>query len=255
MIGDSLNERLYGLIGFPLKHSFSQEFFNEKFEGEKIAARYVNFEIPSIDRLRDVLATHPNLCGFNVTIPYKVKVMDYLDAIDPDAKAIGAVNVVKLFRQPDGSVSLKGYNSDVIGFGDSIQPMINPAVHKRALVLGTGGASKAVSHALRKLGVEVMLVSRTKRDGLLTYEEITPEVLSQYLIVVNTTPLGMYPNVDECPKLPYDALTAQHICYDLIYNPDTTLFLRRSHLAGATIKNGLEMLLLQAFVSWNIWNK
>lgn len=248
-------ERLFGLIGYPLGHSFSQSFFNSKFEAENINARYVNFEIPNIEELPGVVAGHPNLRGFNVTIPYKERIIEYLDAIDPEAKAIGAVNVVKIYRQPDGSLSFKGYNSDAIGFGDSIKPMLEPGVHDRALILGSGGAAKAVAHALDKLGVAAVIVSRTKRPGVLTYEELTPEIISSHRVIINTTPLGMYPNVDECPDIPYGSLTDKHICYDLLYNPDTTLFMKKSAQAGATVKNGLEMLLLQAFVSWNIWNK
>ena len=248
-------ERLFGLIGYPLGHSFSQGFFNRKFEAENINARYVNFEIPSIEQLPGVVAGHPNLRGFNVTIPYKERIIEYLDAIDPEAKAIGAVNVVKIYRQPDGSLSFKGYNSDAIGFGDSIKPMLVDGVHDRALILGSGGAAKGVAHALDKLGVAPVVVSRTKRPGVLTYDELTPEIIASHRVIVNTTPLGMYPNVDECPPIPYASLTEQHICYDLLYNPDTTLFMKKAAEAGAITKNGLEMLLLQAFVSWNIWNK
>jgi len=255
MANNSDYKRLYGLIGFPLGHSFSQNFFNQKFESEKIDARYVNFEISSIDMLEQVLALNPNLAGFNITIPYKEKIFAYLDAVDPEARAIGAVNVVKVFRQPDGSRSLKGYNSDSIGFWDSLRPMLIGGVHTRALVLGTGGASKAVAHALEANGIEVKKVSRTAKPGVLTYGELTPEIIADYKIIVNTTPVGMYPHVDECPPIPYSGLGHDHICYDLLYNPDKTLFMKKSVSAGATVKNGLEMLLLQAFVSWNIWKK
>lgn len=247
--------RLFGLIGFPLGHSSSQDFFNKKFESEKIDAHYVNFEISSIEKLEEVLATYPNLAGFNVTIPYKLKILRYLDALDPEAKAIGAVNVVKIFKQPDGSISLKGYNSDCIGFGDSIAPMLKDGDYSKALVLGTGGAARAVVHALEKLGVKATMVSRNKKHGVLTYGELTPQLISEYKIIVNTTPVGMYPHVDECPPIPYSGLGPEHICYDLLYNPNTTLFMKRSAEMGAQTKNGLEMLLLQAFVSWNIWKK
>ncbi len=255
MIGNGNHERLFGLIGFPLGHSFSQNFFNQKFESERIDARYVNFEIKTIDRIPEMLAAHLNLAGFNVTIPYKEQIFKYLDAIDPEAKAIGAVNVVKVFRQPDGSRSLKGYNSDCIGFGDSIRPMLRAGLHTKALILGTGGASKAVSFALRKLGLSTQKVSRTSKPDAISYGELTPEMVAGCKVIVNTTPLGMYPHVDECPDIPYEALTPDHICYDLLYNPDTTLFMKRAAEHGAMVKNGLEMLLLQAFVSWNIWNK
>lgn len=247
--------RLFGLIGFPLSHSFSQNFFNQKFETEKIDALYVNFEIPSIESLPEILVAYPNLAGFNITIPYKEKIFEYLDAVDPEARAIGAVNVVKIFKQPDGSISLKGYNSDHTGFADSIRPLINPEIHTKALVLGSGGASKAVVHALRGMGVETTVVSREGKNGAVTYDELTPEMVAEHKIIVNATPLGMYPHVDECPAIPYYAVTPEHICYDLLYNPDVTLFMKRCAENGASVKNGLEMLLLQAFISWNIWNK
>lgn len=248
-------QRLYGLIGRKLGHSFSSDFFNRKFSAENIPARYVNFEISEIEHLPGLVAAHPDLAGFNVTIPYKERIIEYLDAIDPEAEAIGAVNVVKIYRQPDGSLSFKGYNSDSVGFADSIRPLLDPAVHRKALVLGSGGASKAVSHALRSLGVEPVIVSRSGRRGTLTYAGLTPDVMGKHTVIVNTTPLGMYPDVDSCPDIPYGLLTSRHICYDLLYNPDTTLFMKKASAAGAVTKNGLEMLLLQAFVSWNIWNK
>ncbi|MDE7466758.1 MAG: shikimate dehydrogenase [Muribaculaceae bacterium] len=255
MKSNSDYKRVFGLIGYPLTHSFSHTFFNQKFESEHIDAVYVNFEIPRISDLAEIIAANRNLAGFNVTIPYKEQIFEYLDAVDPEAREIGAVNVVKVFHQPDGSRSLKGYNSDSIGFGDSIRPMLTPDIHRRALILGTGGASKAVEFALRKLGLDTIKVSRTKSPGVLTYTELTPEVMATHHVIVNTTPLGMYPHVDECPDIPYHLLTPDHICYDLLYNPDITLFMRKSAERGATVKNGLEMLLLQAFVSWNIWNK
>lgn len=248
-------EKIYGLIGYPLTHSFSQTFFNQKFESEKINARYINFELKEIGLIEEILIEYPNLRGFNVTIPYKEQIFNYLDAVDSEAQAIGAVNVVKIYRQPDGSVSLKGYNSDYTGFADSIRPLINPEIHKKALVLGSGGASKAVTHALRSMNIEPVIVSRTSRPGMLTYEELSHDVIDEHKVIVNTTPLGMYPHTDECPPIPYHYLTADHICYDLLYNPDVTLFMKRAAEQGASVKNGLEMLLLQAFISWNIWNK
>ena len=248
-------QHVYGLIGYPLSHSFSQNFFNQKFETEKIDALYINFEIPEIEQLGDILSDYPNLAGFNVTIPYKERILDFLDALDPEAKAIGAVNVVKVYRQPDGSVSLKGYNSDCAGFADSIRSLINPEIHKKALVLGSGGAAKAVIHALEGLGIKTQIVSRTKKENAITYSELTPEIVADHKVIVNTTPLGMYPHTDECPDIPYSAITPEHVCYDLLYNPDTTLFMKRSAENGASVKNGLEMLLLQAFISWNIWKK
>ncbi|MDE6489916.1 MAG: shikimate dehydrogenase [Muribaculaceae bacterium] len=245
-------DRLYGLIGYPLGHSFSQNYFNQKFDAEGISARYVNFEIPDIGDIMEVVAENPNLGGLNVTIPYKEQVIPYLDELDPDAAAIGAVNVIKFIRDR-GRLKFKGYNSDVIGFSDSIRPMLTPARDK-ALILGTGGAAKAVAHGLRSMGVEPVYVSRTPRPGILAYSELTAEVMASHKIIVNTTPLGMYPHVDEAPDIPYEYLTPEHLCYDLLYNPDVTMFMKRSGRYGAEVKNGLEMLLLQAFVSWNIWN-
>ena len=255
MYTNSKYKRLFGLIGYPLGHSFSQTFFNQKFESENIDARYINFEIPSIEKLVDIVKSNHNLCGFNVTIPYKEQIIKYLDAVDPVAKQIGAVNVVKVFKQPDGSRTLKGYNSDVVGFGDSIRPMIDKELHKKALIFGTGGAAKAVAHALDELQITHTMVSRTPRANAITYNTVTPELLRDNLLVINATPVGMYPKVDECPLLPYEAVTSDHIFYDLLYNPNTTMFMKKAAEAGATVKNGLEMLLLQAFVAWNIWNK
>ncbi len=243
----------YGLIGFPLGHSFSKNYFNEKFESEGINAEYINFEIPSISELKAVLVTNPELKGMNVTIPYKQQVIPYLNEITKEAKEIGAVNVIKVTRKGD-KVYLKGYNSDVVGFTESIKPMLE-SCHKKALILGTGGASKAVEYGLKSLGIETKYVSRTKKNGQFTYEDITPEVVKEYNVIVNCTPLGMYPNVDECPKLPYEAMDSHNLLYDLIYNPDETTFLSRGKKHGALTKNGLEMLLLQAFVSWEFWHE
>lgn len=246
-------DKLYGLIGYPLIHSFSQNYFNQKFEAENINARYVNFEIPDIGDLMEVVSENHNLCGLNVTIPYKEQVIPYLDEIDQDAAKIGAVNVIKFIRNKNG-LKFKGYNSDIIGFCDSIKPFLTQA-RSKALILGTGGAAKAVFHGLENLGVKPMYVSRTKRDGMLTYGDLTSDVISEHKIIVNATPLGMYPHMDECPNIPYQSLTPEHLCYDLLYNPDVTLFMKRAAKQGAEVKNGLEMLLLQAFAAWNIWNE
>lgn len=242
----------FGLIGYPLGHSFSMGYFNEKFSNEGVNAMYENFEIPSVNGILDVLANNPNLMGFNVTIPYKEKIMEYLDSVSPEAMAIGAVNVVKVKRQ-NNDVKLRGYNSDVIGFVNSIRPLLNPR-HKKALVLGTGGASKAIKYGLKKLGLEVLMVSRSEKDGMITYSQVTPELIKEYNVIVNCTPSGMAPHFDECPSLPYEAIDSSCLLYDLIYNPDETLFLRKGKAQGATVKNGLEMLLLQAEGSWEIWN-
>ncbi len=245
----------YGLIGYPLGHSFSITYFNEKFQAENINAQYVNFEIPRIEDFIEVVAENPNLCGLNVTTPYKEKIIPYLDELDKDTAKIGAVNVIKIIRLPKGKVKLVGYNSDIIGFSQSIEPLLQPH-HKKALLLGTGGASKAVFHGLANLGVESTYVSRTKRsDDVLTYQELTPEVMEQHTIIVNCTPVGMYPKVDFCPDIPYELLTPRHLLYDLLYNPNETLFMKKGRAQGATVKNGLEMLLLQAFAAWEIWQR
>lgn len=240
----------YGLIGYPLGHSFSRKFFTEKFEKEGIDAQYLNFEIPSIEDFPNIIQSHPNLRGFNVTIPYKQQVMQYLDDISPEAKAIGAVNVIKVAPLR----GLVGHNSDVIGFVNSIRPLLKPH-HRKALILGTGGASKAIHYGLKeKLGMDTLFVSRTAREGVITYNDVTPEVLKEYTVIVNCSPVGMYPHVDECPTLPYEAMTDCHLLYDLVYNPEETLFMKKGAEHGATVKNGLEMLHLQALAAWEIWN-
>jgi shikimate dehydrogenase len=244
----------YGLIGYPLGHSFSISYFNQKFADEGIDARYENFEISSIDQLQEVLDTNPNLKGLNVTIPYKEKVIEFLDNITPEAQAIGAVNVIRV-KHEGKNIRLKGYNSDVIGFTQSIEPMLDKKWHKKALILGTGGASKAINYGLKSLGLETVFVSRYERPGTIQYESITPEVVKEYNVIVNCTPLGMYPRTDECPKLPYEAMDYHTILYDLIYNPDETLFMKLGRERGAEVKNGLEMLLLQAFASWEFWHE
>lgn len=242
----------YGLIGYPLTHSFSIGFFNEKFKSEGIDAIYENFEIPSIEDFPEVVDTNPNLKGLNVTLPYKERVIAYLDVLSPEARAIGAVNVIKVSHKGKDT-QLKGYNSDVIGFTKSIDPLIKP-YHKKALILGTGGASKAIDYGLKSLGLETVKVSRYEHADTIQYENITADIVKEYNVIVNCTPCGMYPNADECPKLPYEAMDSNNLLYDLIYNPDETLFMKKGMEHGAVVKNGLEMLLLQAFVSWEFWN-
>jgi len=253
----------YGLIGYPLGHSFSHKFFTEKFEKEGIDAQYLNFEIPSIKEFPEIIKNNPELRGLNVTIPYKQQVMQYLDEISEEAKAIGAVNVVRIERPSPikGDMSegqrgsLIGYNSDVIGFVNSIRPLLKPH-HKKALILGTGGASKAIRYGLeKKLGMKTLFVSRSAREGMITYEEVTAEVLKEYEVIVNCSPVGMYPHVDECPALPYEAMNENNLLYDLVYNPLETLFMKKGAEQGATVKNGLEMLHLQAIASWKFWEK
>lgn len=243
----------YGLIGYPLGHSFSVSYFNQKFADEHIDATYENFEIPSIDLLPEVLDSNPELRGLNVTIPYKEKVIPFLDSVTPEARAIGAVNVIRVTHTGKKQVTLKGYNTDAVGFTKSIEPMLDNKWHKKALILGTGGASKAVNYGLRSLGLETLFVSRFERPGTIQYGSITPEVIQEYNVIVNCTPVGMYPNTEACPPLPYEAMDNHTILYDLIYNPDTTLFMKKGESHGANVKNGLEMLLLQAFASWEFW--
>lgn len=243
----------YGLIGYPLGHSFSKSYFNEKFANESIDAEYINFEIPDIGTLPEILASNPELKGLNVTIPYKEKVISFLDTVSPEARSIGAVNVIKV-EHKNGSAVLKGYNSDVIGFTKSIEPMLE-RIHKKALILGTGGASKAINYGLRSLGLETVFVSRYERPNTIQYDKITADVVQEYNVIVNCTPCGMYPHINECPQLPYEAMDSRTILYDLIYNPDQTLFMKKGAERGATVKNGLEMLLLQAFASWTFWNE
>ena len=243
----------FGIIGYPLGHSFSPGYFNEKFQNEGIDAIYAKYELPVITDLQAIIDYTQDLCGFNVTIPYKEKVMSYLDVISHEARAIGAVNVVKVTNK-DGKKHLEGYNSDLIGFTRSIQPLLE-AHHKKALVLGTGGASKAVMYGLHKLGIETMLVSRYQKNNTIQYEQIDEEVMKEYTVIVNCTPCGMAPHFDECPAIPYCHITPKHLLFDLIYNPDETLFLKNGREQGAVTKNGLEMLLLQAEGAWEIWNK
>lgn len=243
----------YGLIGYPLGHSFSVNFFNQKFSDEGINAKYINFEIPTIDQIIEVVSANPGLKGLNVTIPYKERVIEFLDQLSPEARAIGAVNVIRVSNE-NGKIRMKGFNSDVIGFTNSIEPMLEN-YHKKALVLGTGGASKAICYGLKSLGLETVCVSRYERPETICYRDITPDVVQEYNVIVNCTPVGMYPHSNECPQLPYDALNDKNILYDLIYNPDETLFMKRGAERGAQVKNGLEMLLLQAFASWEIWNQ
>ena len=244
----------YGLIGYPLGHSFSISYFNQRFQDEGIDAVYENYEIPNIDALPEVLGSNPELKGLNVTIPYKEKVIPFLDSIAPEARAIGAVNVIRVTHRGN-KTELKGYNSDVIGFTKSIEPMLDKKWHQKALILGTGGASKAINYGLRSLGLETVFVSRYERPDTIQYQSITPEVVKEYNVIVNCTPLGMYPKTEVCPDLPYEAMDSHTILYDLIYNPDETLFMKRGAEYGANVKNGLEMLLLQAFASWEFWHE
>lgn len=245
----------YGLIGYPLKHSFSVGYFNEKFTTEGIKAEYLNFEIPQISDFEEIIDENPELRGLNVTIPYKEQVIPFLTELDPEAAKIGAVNVIKIIREKSGKIRLVGYNSDIIGFSESIEPLLQ-AHHQRALILGTGGSSKAVYHGLKKLGIESRFVSREpESDEMFSYDDLNEEVMKHYTVIVNCTPVGLFPNVDACPDIPYHLLTPDHLLYDLLYNPNVTLFMKKGQAQGAAVKNGLEMLLLQAFAAWKIWKK
>ena len=236
----------FGLIGKTLGHSFSQRYFTEKFAREGIPARYDNYEMPSADGVVQLIKTTPELVGLNVTIPYKQDVIPLLRSLDPDAEAIGAVNVIRIR-------DMRGFNTDVIGFRESIRPLLQPH-HTKALVLGTGGASLAVKNGLRQLGIEPLSVSRNCREGMTTYDNIDEALLTDYTVIINCTPLGTFPNVDECAPIPYHLLTSRHLLFDLVYNPEETLFLRKGREQGAATKNGYEMLILQAEAAWEIWN-
>jgi shikimate dehydrogenase len=239
----------YGIIGYPLGHSFSRGFFTEKFARESIDAQYLNFEIPDVAMLSDVLRDNPELRGLNVTLPHKQAVIPLLDEMSEEAMEIGAVNVIRVRNG-----KLKGFNSDIIGFTNSIKPLLQPH-HRKALVLGTGGASKAIRVGLNRLGIEWTYVSRSPRDGMVTYEDITAETLQAYTVIVNCSPVGMFPKVDAAPAIPYELLSPQHLLFDCVYNPEETLFMKKGRKQGATVKNGLEMLHLQAIASWKFWNE
>lgn len=245
--------RKFGLLGYPLGHSFSRAYHTERFTRMGIDAVYDNYELTDISRLPDLVASTPALEGLNVTIPYKEAVLPYLDELDATAQHIGAVNVIRIIRN-GRNVRMVGYNSDYIGFARSIAPMMQ-IQHKQALVLGTGGASKAVAAALRDMGLTVHAVSRHPSAGELSYGNLTPETMRCHTVVVNATPLGMYPDTESCPEIPYNELSEKHLCYDVIYNPEETLFMRRAAQQGAIVSNGMQMLYGQADAAWEIWNR
>jgi shikimate dehydrogenase len=238
---------LYGLIGFPLSHSFSPAYFRKKFADQGIDAIYEAFPLSTIDELLPLIANNPNLCGLNVTIPYKESVIGMLHEIDSVAHTIGAVNCINL---KEGI--RKGYNTDVIGFEKSLIPLLEPQ-HTQALVLGTGGSSKAVTWVLRQLGISYSLVSRGGGSADLTYDALSADQVTAHKLIINTTPLGMYPDIESCPAIPYDGVGHGHLLYDLIYNPEETRFLAEGVARGAVAKNGFEMLQLQAEAAWDIW--
>lgn len=235
--------RHFGIIGYPLLHSFSAKYFNEKFATEGIDAEYSLYPMKELtsERMDEIMN---RLAGFNVTLPHKQAVIPFLERLDETAEAIGAVNVVHRHV---------GYNTDCLGFIDSIRPLLRD-YDRKALVLGTGGASKAVCYGLRKLGVEPTLVSRMPKEGMLGYDELDEAVMAAHTVIVNCTPLGMLPDVESCPAIPYEMITARHLLFDCVYNPEVTLFLHKGQEQGAAIRNGMEMLTGQAKAAWKIWN-
>jgi len=244
--------RKFGLIGYPLGHSFSKKYFSEKFLQEKIKdCSYDNYPLTSIDQLPDLIRNE-GMEGLNVTIPYKSAVIEYLDEIHPEADAIGAVNVIKI-RRTQGGIELHGFNSDITGIRDTLIPVMKPAINK-ALVLGTGGSSKAVCYVLKKINVHYTLISRDKKSGCLTYHDINSGIITNTQLIINTTPLGMYPDTESKPDLDYNLLNDKHILFDLVYNPEITSFLRMGMERGCKILPGIKMLYSQAERSWEIWN-
>ncbi len=239
----------YGLVGYPLTHSLSQQYFTEKFSNEGIYDTiYERFSIPSISELHTILDTHKDLCGFNVTIPYKKEVLAFLSERSKAVEEVGACNCVKIENG-----KLIGYNTDVIGFESSLLPYLKPS-HINALVLGSGGAALAIVYVLQKLGITYSYVSRTAMPGMFTYDDLSEAVITNHTLIINTTPLGMFPKVEECPNIPYTLLTSAHHLFDLTYNPAESTFLAKGKEMGATIQNGQQMFVEQAEQSWRIWN-
>lgn len=247
--------QIYGLIGYPLSHSFSAQFFKKKFTLEKIEdCVYQNFEISSIKDFPTLLKNTAHLKGLNVTIPYKEQIIPYLDELSDEAKAIGAVNTIKILHN-NGKPHLIGHNTDCYGFKESLKPLLRN-YHQKALILGTGGAAKAVEYVLKQIGLEVIYVSRTPKDNnTLAYEDLTGDVFSKFKVIVNSSPLGMYPNIEDAPAIPYHSLNSENLLYDLVYNPLETKFLSLGKSQGALTQNGLAMLHYQAEKAWEIWNQ
>ena len=243
-----------GLIGYPVSHSRSPEIFNGIFEREKITGTYELFPLEDISQIRELIVSKPGLSGLNVTIPHKKTIMPFLDELSPEAAAIGAVNTVKIVRK-NSEVYLKGFNTDCSGFSNSLKEFIPGITGVNALVLGTGGSSNAVSYALGQMGIKHIKVSRQQKPGCLVYGEITPEIIAENKLLINTTPLGMHPNIEGVPPIPYNALTPQHSLYDLVYNPENTVFLQKGKEMGAHTMNGLKMLYGQAKKSFEIWQE
>jgi shikimate dehydrogenase len=244
----------YGLIGKKLGHSFSKAYFEEKFKSQQIHARYLNFELDEISQVKNIINDYPELKGLNVTIPYKKSVMHLVNKLDPVAAEVGSVNTLKIIRTDD-KISIRGYNTDVIGFEETLKPLVAGRKDISALILGTGGASNAVAFVLQKLHIPYTYVSRVpKNKEQFSYKDLTEKLLHKYQLIINTTPVGMFPLVNEVPPIPYQYLNAKHILYDLIYNPEDTKFLKFGREKSCQTINGLKMLELQAEASWKIWN-
>jgi shikimate dehydrogenase len=245
--------RKFGLIGYPLGHSFSGKYFSEKFVREGISdCLYENYPLEKLERFPELISSNRELSGLNVTIPYKTEIIKFLDSTEPAINEIGAVNVLKI-RRSGNKVKVSGFNSDVTGIRESIIPYMNTGI-TNALILGTGGSSKAVAYTLRKAGISFTFVSRTKKNDCITYDNLTPDILLNSQLIINTTPLGMYPDINKMPAIDFKLLSRKHILFDLVYNPEITSFLRKGKESGCTIITGLKMLYAQAERSWEIWN-
>lgn len=248
----------FGLIGYPLGHSFSAGYFNQKFKTEGIDCGYEAYQIKNIMEIHDLLESVPELMGLNVTIPYKETIIPYLDYLSPESESIGAVNTVVVNRSRGKRPLLSGFNTDCIGFIESISDWIDDGLKGEAMILGSGGASKAVAFALREVGFDVKIVSRSASGhdaGRIGYQNLTKELIERTNLIVNATPVGMFPHINECVDIPYEYIGPGHFCCDLIYNPSETLFLRNCRMQGARVRNGMDMLVLQAEASWSIWKK
>ncbi len=243
----------FGLIGFPLGHSFSVSYFSEKFSREGIQASYRNFPLKNIAEFKELVVSEQGLAGLNVTVPYKEQILPYLDALSETARNIKAVNTI-CFCRKEGRHVLVGHNTDVIGFERSLEEHLKDR-HNAALVLGTGGSSKAVVYVLERLGMEYSLVSRSRGEDRISYDELDDEMVANHPVIINTTPLGMHPDTDFFPSIPYQAITPEHLLFDLIYNPEKTAFLFKGEERGARCVNGYDMLGYQAEASWEIWNR
>ncbi|MDY8133980.1 shikimate dehydrogenase [Aquimarina sp. 2201CG5-10] len=241
-------KKIYGLLGRNISYSFSKKYFSEKFEKENLNCQYDNFDIKQIDEIKNIVK-NTEIKGLNVTIPYKEEIIEYLDDLDPIAKQIGAVNVIKF----NADQKLIGYNSDYYGFTESLKPLLNPSI-KKALILGTGGASKAIAFALTQLDIHYNFVSRNPDFNELSYNDLDEDIIQDFKLIINCTPLGTHPNIDNHPDIPYEYLTENHVLYDLIYNPSETTFMKKGVQKGAKVTNGLQMLILQAEKAWATWN-